>query len=503
MIPAPFTNKESTMRSSIFNKAAGTLMALSLLLFTSCGDILDEQPFSQTSDAQFWKNNGDAASGVAAIYDAMQATYRRNHYLWGEFRSDNFIASDRVSVSNEELVTNRLTQSNADVLRWNNLYLMISRANVAIEKIPQIPNFDPQLLGEAHALRAYAYFDAVRVWGRVPLYTEPVISLEQDLFRPATDGTTIMNDVVLPDLARAAELIINSGTEFRFTRAALRCLEADVFTFLKDYAKVKESLDRVIALDDYSLVEDRESWSRLFLNDLNIGQFQEGPELIFSIRYDLLEDGNGASDNYDLFFAGIPSFFISPTLERKWIERFPIDSVGWYAKYPNFDPQEEDEFGNTLFGDWRYFESREDRPLGEARAAKYSKLNFSGNDDQTNIPVYRYAGVLLLKALAENRLGNTAVAVELVNQVRTARQLPLEDAADYADEESLEDLILDERQLELFAEGDRWWDLRATDKVRQALDTIVTIPEGQLVFPIWERHLINNPNLTQNPGYLK
>ncbi|CAH0999391.1 SusD-like protein P38 [Neolewinella maritima] len=491
------------MQSISFTKAAGGLLLLALTLATSCGDILDEQPFSQTSDAQFWQNNGDAASGVAAIYDAMQQTYRRNHYLWGEFRSDNFIASDRVSVTNEELVTNQLTQSNADVLRWNDLYQMIGRANLAIQKIPTIPNFTPQLLGEAHVLRAYAYFDAVRVWGRVPLYTEPVIGLGQDLTRPATEGDIIMREVVLPDLERAAELITSSGTEFRFTKAALWALQGDVFTYLKDYDRAKEALDKIIALNEYELVTDRESWSRLFLNDLNLGQFQEGPELIFSIRYDLLEDGNGASGNYALFFAGIPSFFISPTLERKWIEKFPVDSAAWVAKYPDFEPQETDEFGNTLFGDWRYFESREDRPIGEARAAKYTKINFSANDDQTNIPVYRYAGVLLLKALVENRLGNAAVAIELVNEVRTARQLPLVDAADYPDTESLELLVLDERQLELFAEGDRWWDLRATDRVRQALDTIATIPEGQLVFPIWEGHLIDNPNLTQNPGYIQ
>ena len=177
--------------------------------------------------------------------------------------------------------------------------------------------------------------------------------------------------------------------------------------------------------------------------------------------------------------------------------------MSWYAKYPDFVPRETDELGNTLFGDWRYFESREDDPIGEARPAKYTKTNFSPNDDQTNISVYRYAGVLLLKALAENRLGNPDAAIELINQVRTARQLPLVDAADYPDVESLETLVLDERQLELFAEGDRWWDLRATDRVQQALDTIATVPDNRLVFPIWERHLIDNPNLEQNPGYVR
>ncbi|MGB3798334.1 MAG: RagB/SusD family nutrient uptake outer membrane protein, partial [Lewinella sp.] len=464
--------------------------------------VLEEEPFSQTSDAQFWKNNGDVESGVAAIYDAMQETYRLNHYLWGEFRSDNFIASDRVSVAYEELVNNQLTQSNAVTLRWNSLYRMIGRANLAIERTPQVPSYTPGLLGQAHALRAYAYFDAVRVWGDVPVFTEAITNLEQELFRPATDGATILREVVVPDMLRAEELITSSGTEFRFTKAANFALQANVYTWMKEYALAKEALDKLIALDDYRLVDTRATWRRLFLNDLNLGTLQEGPELIFSIRYDILEDGGRASGNYELFFAGQPNFFISPTLERKWIERFPTDSVSWYAKYPDFTPQTTDEFGNVLYGDWRYFESREDRPIGEARPAKYTKTNFSPNDDATNIPVYRYAGILLLKALVENRLGNTDVAVEMMNEVRAARQLPLVDGADYPDMESLELLILDERQLELFAEGYRWWDLRAFDRVQQALDTIATVPDDQLVFPIYEEHLIDNDQLMQNPGYV-
>jgi len=134
--------------------------------------------------------------------------------------------------------------------------------------------------------------------------------------------------------------------------------------------------------------------------------------------------------------------------------------------------------------------------------AKYNKINFSGNDDDTNISVYRYAGILLLKALAENRLDNPGAAAELVTQVRNARSLPpvaVEDMGD--DMDSRENFILDERQFELFAEGDRWWDLRMTDKVNVALDTIGQVSNDLLLFPIWEGHLIDNENLTQNSGY--
>lgn len=489
------------MKSLLKVPAVLAIIFLSLA-YTSCDDFLDEQPFSQVSGAQFWQNPGDAESGVAAIYDAMQATYRTKHYLWGEFRSDNHIGSDRVSGANSELVTNTLSPGNTAALRWNDLYLMIGRANLAIQQIPTISGVDDNLLGEAYALRAYAYFDAVRVWGGAPLFLEPITGLDQNIAPPMTDGQTILDEVVIPDMLRAAELISIPSREFRFSRASILAFQAHVYMWIKDYEKANAALQSLIDLNEFDLVTSNQAWQELFLNDLNLGKFQVGPELIFSIRYDLLEDGNGAAGNYALFFAGIPSFFISPQAENKWINRFPITAEDWTAKYPDFEPPTVVVNGDTVVGDFRYYFTREDRALGEARVAKYSKLNFNSQDDDTNIPVYRYSGILLLKALAENRLGNVDEALALVNEVRTARSLPLVTTEELGDDlDTREIFILDERQFELFAEGDRWWDLRMTDKVNVALDTIGQVSDDLLLFPIWEGHLIDNPNLVQNPGY--
>jgi len=487
----------------LYHKVPAALAILTIFLsFPACDDFLDEQPFSQLGDEQFWTTNGDAEGGIAAMYDAMQETYRLKHYLWGEFRSDNHIASDRVSGAYNEIISNNITPGNTNVLRWDNLYSMIGRANLAIERIPQITAFDNNLLGEAHAARAYAYFDAVRVWGDVPLFTESVSSLSQELKRTRTDENTIMNEVIIPDMLLAEELIGVSAREFRFSKASVYALQAHVYMWNKDYEKANEALDKLIGLNEYELVTDRDSWTKLFLNDRDLGSFQEGPELIFSIRYDLLEDGNRASGNYELFFAGVPNFFISPQAENKWINRFPITEEAWLEKYPGFEPPRVIVEADTLVGDYRYYESRENLAIGEARVAKYTKINFSPNDDDTNISVYRYSGILLLKALAENQLGDAATALSLVNQIRTARELPPVTEEEFGnDTNTREDFILDERQFELFAEGDRFWDLRMTNKVQQALDTIVEVPDARLLFPIFEDHLVDNENLTQNPGY--
>jgi tetratricopeptide (TPR) repeat protein len=524
------------------------IIKLTILLFAiavfgvSCSDILDEQPISEIGPDNFWKNNNDAAAGVAAIYDGMQMTYGAKYFLWGEFRSDNYVlAPGAATQDNTELSTQNLTDGNGGASRWDRFYVMINRTNQAIKNIPTIAGFDQNLLAEAHAVRAFAYFDAVRVWGQAPLFTEPTEGLD-DIQKPQTDGTTIMNDVVIPDMLRAEELMSTLSSEFRFSKASIWAMQAEVYMWLQDYEKAKAALDQIIELGEHSLVDNAQEWIDLFYNNEpnsavpdGRGKIQEGPELIFSIRYDLAEDRDNPGFSFanraaimSLFFSGIPQFFINPGLEKKWQAKFPIERTAWEEKYPGIDPpldrivEYTDSLGvlrdsiQLVYGDFRYYFSREgqvesfaSKGIGEARVAKWNRTNYNRNFDNTDIVVYRYAGILLLLADAENRLGNAARALELVNEVRTARLLPnvsMEEFGATVDER--EDYILDERQLELLGEGKRWWDLRRTNKALEELNPgLDTIPGGtqlteeRLLFPVYFEHLVENPLLEQTPGY--
>ena len=513
-----------------------------IVLSASCSDILNEQPISEIGPDNFWKNNNDAASGVAAIYDAMQATYGAKHFLWGEFRGDSYIlAQGGATQNNSELVNQNLTDGNGGVLRWNSLYTMINRANQAIKYIPTIAAYDENLLAEAYAIRAFAYFDAVRVWGRAPLFTEPTEGLA-DIQKPQTEGSQIMNDVVIPDMIRANELMSTFSSEFRFSKASILALQAEVYMWLQDYTKAKEVLDEIINLAEHRLVDNVDDWIDLFYNNVAVpavpdgrGKIQTGPELIFSIRYDINENRDNPGVTFanrsaimSLFFAGIPSFYISPGLELKWQEKFPIEQTAWEEKFPGIDPplqrtvQYTDSLGVLrdslafVYGDFRYYYSREglvegfsSEPIGEARVAKWNRTNYNRNFDDTDVVIYRYAGMLLLLANAENQLGNTERALELVNEVRTARLLPNVSMSEFGSTvDERENYILDERQLELLGEGKRWWDLRRTNKAIEILNPgLDTIPdaslltEERLLFPVFVDHLIENPLLEQTPGY--
>lgn len=522
-------------RYNKFNK----LKSLTALLFLiavsfSCEDIVDEAPISEIGPTNFYQNNDQIRGAVIGIYNAMQAAYRENHFYWGEFRSDNHqpLASGTGNISRAEIADNNINQGNP-AARWNNLYRMIDRANQVIASASNIDDINTNFLSEALALRAKAYFDAIRVWGDVPLFLEPVTTPD-DAYQPVTDKETIMNEVIVPDMIRAQELMDIPTDDYRFSKSSIYCLQAEVYMWQKDYPKAIQALDNMFALGGRSLVTTPEEWQDLFYNSPEVpslpdgrGKIQEGPELILSIGFDLTD--NNRSGIMGLFFAGIPSYVLSETIENKWREKFPVEKEEWEAKYPDTNPAltrtvmvddgmggqvEQEEF---IYGDWRYFYSRADGAeginsvdIGIARTAKWSKTNYGAALDDTDIVLYRYAGMLLLLAEAENaQHGDGGRALDIVNQIRTARQLPPVDAAEFGTSKAERlDFILDERQLELFGEGKRWWDLVRNDKVIELLNPILAgrenagvITEDRLVWPIFDIHLIENPLLEQNPGY--
>ncbi|MFH4966983.1 RagB/SusD family nutrient uptake outer membrane protein [Gaetbulibacter sp. M240] len=517
------------MRQYKFNKniQLGVLIFTILAICFSCQNILDEQPQSEIGPKDFWKNNTDAESGIIGMYDAMQPAYRVAHFLWGEFRSDSYkLAQDGAPIDYKELVLQNITSGNRETLKWDNLYELINRANTAIKYIPQITAYNESLLAEAHAARAFAYFDAIRVWGSVPLFTEPTESVA-DLQKSRTPGDQILNEVIIPDMLKAESIIGPPTSDFRFSKSSILCLQAEVYMWMKDYPKAKEAIEKMIALGGHSLVTSVQAWQDLFSNTPQTadtpdgrGKIQTGPELIFSIRFDLAEDEDNPGQRlanrsgvYRLFYAGIPSFYISDSLNVKWTRRFPTEQAEWDAKYPGVQPAVTTSTG-PLYGDWRYFASRQGRFdgfEGNALVAKWNYDNFSPVQDDTDIVLYRYAGMLLMLAEAENQLNADGIrALEILNQLRSARLLPQVTMAEFGlTQEDRENYLLDERQFELLGEGKRWWDLRRTDKAIEILNPILSeIPEAsiltedRLLFPIYFEHLDENPNLLpQNTGY--
>ena len=125
------------------------------------------------------------------------------------------------------------------------------------------------------------------------------------------------------------------------------------------------------------------------------------------------------------------------------------------------------------------------------------------SDANNNIPLMRYSEVLLLLAEA---IGENAEAYGLINQVRSRVGMPNISSSTPG---TFAQKLLHERRVELAYENHRWHDLLRFGVAIEVMNAFfakekggaVTIGPDDLLFPIPNFTLLNNPNLVQNPGY--
>lgn len=431
---------------------------------------LDKEPVSSFSAQGFYKTASDAQSGVYGIYDALQSTFRRDFVFWGEGRAD---AVD-TNHSGDPLILKQNTLNRTIVsARWSNLYETISRANYAIKYIPGVfeseSEFGLQLIGQAKALRALSYFYAVRVWGDVPLVTKPFESVNQEIFIERTNKEEILNQIE-EDLLYAVENCRDSygGEKDRIliTKGAANAILTQVYMWRKDYENAKQSADKVLNNSLYSLVGIND-WSKIFTSGYS-------NESVFEVGYDETQT-NALRVLYAL---GSDSDY------------FPSE------KFRN--SFEEDDLRKELIYDTTAAEPK--------KVWKFFGKGFSDESpdlSSNNIVLIRLADIMLLKAEAHNKLGETSEALRLLNLIRQRAALPeldeVEAIAMYGDVESA---ILHERSIELSFEGHRWFDLVRTGRAIQVMNPINGLSdEANLVWPLSDDALNKNPKLEQNPFY--
>jgi starch-binding outer membrane protein, SusD/RagB family len=146
-----------------------------------------------------------------------------------------------------------------------------------------------------------------------------------------------------------------------------------------------------------------------------------------------------------------------------------------------------------------------------------------------NIPVIRYAEVLLMLAEAKIELNQVDESVyDAINQVRKRAGMPEADRTVYAGQEKMRELVRRERRVELAIEGLRFFDVQrwrigsemngpvygsrlgtvdpATGKLTLTADRILSerrvFDESKnYLWPIPQREIDINSKITQNPGY--
>ncbi|MBR9775520.1 MAG: RagB/SusD family nutrient uptake outer membrane protein [Cytophagales bacterium] len=472
------------------------ILPVFLLLLISCEDLLLEQPKTVAVE-NFYNTAEEVETAVNAIYSPLRSTRAEQiaildaHTDWGYGRGSRAQYNDFSGLN--------ATNINTAGSRWNSFYQAIRNANLVIYNAPNGNDISEEeinyFIAEAKFLRALSYFDLVRNWAGVPLRTEDNM-LEIDLPKSSVSD---VYDLILSDL-EYAEMHLNATASLigRPTIYAAKTLLADVHLTLGNYDKAMAKSKEVIDSNNHSLVEINEA------NDIRTDIFGSdlvtSTEEVFYFKYSR-EIGQG---NFMLFILNHPSTGY-------------FNFGGAYAHYS--------DASNPFYINWEDGDLRKelwdkvDFGLGPNTLVsnKYMELDAVGRSDGGNdLPIYRYAEVLLIFAESSARNANavTPEALEALNKIKRrayglAIDSPSEVDYSFSSGEITEflDALLQERAYEFIFEGKRWLDLKRVGRAQEMVmkNKGITIADAHYLWPIPLSELNFNgaldPDTDQNPGY--
>ncbi|MDR3061445.1 MAG: RagB/SusD family nutrient uptake outer membrane protein [Dysgonamonadaceae bacterium] len=465
----------------------------SSLFFNSCEDFLDKQPVSSISPEKYWKSEADATAWMAGIYNQMQYTLQYNWFDWGEYRSDN-VKSVGTGTAQTIFLTNQLSSTNQNsATSWVQLYSTISLCNFGLKYFPKMieQNIDgkasvyEEYVGECYAMRALMYFYILRVWGRAPIVTEAVEGLNRPTEFPRASIKELRQQII-DDVQKALLTIddVSAGNEAKkayLSKTAVYALLTDVYAWFQEYDKVIEASDNVMKNTGINWIARQADWKTLFTKPYD----PSSNENIFIMFWNSVEFNGGmgyasrVGSSSNTSNVGIRSEIYDRLYVRYIPEDLSKSDIRFWScfdtvKYKGFaaDPDGYDH-GGVTHANANSIQFGKCVPWDPAIVNSYGNGGFiyeATNVCNTNMPIYRYADVMSLRAEALAMTGKYAESLEILKKIRSrVGYTPTEDADPtnymaYYDAfpnkgEKLQEVIVDERQLEFLTEGKRWFDL--------------------------------------------
>ncbi|MBF4472378.1 RagB/SusD family nutrient uptake outer membrane protein [Flavobacterium sp. HJJ] len=485
-----------------------TTFILSAVILVSCTD-LEVTPTSFITEENFFKTQDDAVASVTAVYASLsldpgeQSLFGRNLYFLTDMASD--YASAGVSATNPQVralssLTHDATSDRVQVA-WRQIYAGINRANIAIDNIPRAAGSDvikTRLINEAKFIRGLLYFQAVRLWGGVPIVLHEPASIQLESLKSKRATVEEVYAQIILDLKDAESLpaAYPANDAGRATSGAAKAILAKVYLTRKDWPntilKAKEVINGGYG---YALFEN--------FQDIFTKTKKNGKEHIFSVQFEPNQAGNGSSGStfqatsFTGFTATEPADIIS-------------DVALFYDIYAAGDTRRDVTYKKQLLNPATGTLYTFPKPI----FGKYLDLTnlAAPSNVAINFPIIRYADVLLSLAEAINEKdGATLEAHELVNQVRRrAFGKPISTPDVTVDligltEPQLREAIREERKKEFVQEGQRWFDLVRWGTLVTEIKKVTaknSVSERNNLYPIPQSERNIDPvGLPQNPGY--
>ncbi len=402
-----------------------SLAGLSLL--AACNKKLDITPEGAPTTGNFWQTETDAVAGANAMYNLFDdENFYGRGYWWFINASDDMVTGrvkaegDNIKNFNSNFIGGSYTEG-----QWKMRYIVIKRANDVIMHVPSITmdaKLKNRLLGEAYFFSGLMYFELAYTYGDaragVPIVKRD--SLTGDKPIPRAANVNLVYEYVEQELKQAAALLpyfdeYSSDEYGRPHKTAAYAFLSKMFLYKKDYANAEKYADSVILSGKHKLLDN-------FADVFTIANNWTG-EYIWSVY----SNSKGPS--------GWGSILPGVMLENKgwgkyngWGYYMPTKEL--YDSYETGDKRREatilkpgDAF--TFYGEDMEYAST--NSLSGYQFRKYiepftypagAHLSPNGDHPTTdlNLPLLRYAEVILIKAEAE--LMQSKNADKEINMIR-------------------------------------------------------------------------------------
>ncbi|MBB4078697.1 tetratricopeptide (TPR) repeat protein [Lewinella aquimaris] len=553
------------------------LCCLVLLAWSCSEDFLDTPPQGVLAESNLTAQEGIEAALISAYtrLDGWNNDWGNN--AWGGAASNYLFASvpsDDTHKGSEP--ADGVEAQQVELYQWNPsnpdfqskflfMYDGVRRANETLSLLAgntDISDSDRnRIAGEARFLRGHYHMELWKIWKNVPYFSEA----DEDLRKPNDQD---IFPLIEADLTEAANLLPTSQSDVgRANSRAANALLGRLYMLNNDYSSAEQAFNK---LSGFSLND--------CFHDMFTLEGENGPEMIFSVQAsvnDGTSDGANANFSERLTFphAGSPfgcCGFNQPT--QNLVNAYRVDGNGLPLRDNTFDtnPTPDQPVDPRL--DWTV--GRDDVPFlnwgkhapswirDREYSSEYSGKKFShdlGEESSVgwtsnqltavNIPIIRYADVLLYQAEIDVSAGRLEDARAKVNMIRERAgncaqgsdniPVPLDDPVitwatysvepytqPWTDAVAAREAVRLERRLELALEGRRLFDLRryaihdnsnyfvetltdylAVEKTRRPfLQQANTPTTDNYYFPIPSTAILRSqvdgvPTLRQNPGY--
>lgn len=492
------------------------LMAAS---FSSCEDYLTVESPDQLTSASFWRDQSDAEAGLAAAYSQLEYyidTWEFAEVKWPveAFREDVVtIGSDVPNYPNwMELYNFTNTNGNSQVASyWSNNYRGLSFSNQVVQKVAEIPDdrIDPamrsQIVNEARFLRAYYHIKLLLNWEKI-IVRDHFITNQADLSAPLSERADAWN-FVITDLEAATALPAEHDADHlgRATKGAAYAYLGLVY-LTRAYEEPSQKaafLEKAVAAFDNVKGYQLEKRFNTMFDASN----KNCKESVFELQTSM-SNANGA--NYRTQFHrwigcselwGWDEILPSRTLMNEFMKEGEIATTGRYDSrlyhticFPcdYFNDEEAGRVYGYTYNDWF---GEGNTKAGFLKFLPGDMAGMEANYCAINIPLMRYANVMLMKAEALNELGRTSEAIPLINEVRDVHgDMP---AMEGSSKDAVQAQIEHERMIEFPLENWRWYDLRRWGKTSQAMQAAgrAKYDDSRLFYPVPLTELNTNDKL--------